>query len=237
MEGRPKPVGHDRATAQRGSASCGAGPGAGGPDVEHEQRATVREWAALGLLALPCLLVSFDAQALNLAIPRLTADLRPSATQLLWIVDSYVFLGAGSLITMGVLGDRIGPRRLLLVGATVFATASLCAAFATTPGALIAARVVMGVAGSALMPSTLSLIRVMFTDRRQRTLALSAWTASFSLGGLLAPIVAGTLIEHFWWGSVFLVALPVAALLLLLGPFLLPCSRTAGAARLDVVSP
>ncbi|HEY1486835.1 MAG TPA: MFS transporter [Micromonosporaceae bacterium] len=207
------------------------------PDtVEHERRATGRQWAALILLALPCLLVSFDAQALNLAVPRLTADLRPSATQLLWIVDIYVFLGAGSLITMGVLGDRVGRRRLLFIGATVFAAASLCAAYSPTPGALIAARAAMGVSGSALMPSTLSLIRVMFTDRRQRTVAMSAWAASFSLGGLLAPIIAGTLIEHFWWGSVFLVALPVAALLLLLGPFLLPRYQTVGTARLDIVS-
>jgi MFS family permease len=151
-------------------------------------RATTREWAGLILLALPCLLVSFDSQALNLAIPKLTVALHPSATELLWIVDSYVFFGAGSLITMGVLGDRVGRRRMLFIGGAVFALASLGAAYSPSPGVLIAARMVMGMAGSALMPSTLSLIREMFANRRQRTIALSAWTASFSLGGLLAPV-------------------------------------------------
>lgn len=199
-------------------------------------RATAREWAGLVLLALPCLLVSFDSQALNLAIPKLTVALHPSATELLWIVDSYVFFGAGSLITMGVLGDRVGRRRMLFIGGAVFALASLGAAYSPSPGVLIAARMVMGMAGSALMPSTLSLIRVMFANQRQRTVALSFWTASFSLGGLLAPVIAGSLVERFWWGSVFLVAGPIVALLLLLGPFLLPGSQTETAGRLDLVS-
>ena len=198
-------------------------------------RATAREWAGLILLALPCLLVSFDSQALNLAVPKLTVALRPSATELLWIVDSYVFFGAGSLITMGVLGDRVGRRRMLFIGGAVFALASLGAAYSPSPGALIAARMVMGMAGSALMPSTLSLIRVMFANGRQRTIALSAWTASFSLGGLLAPVIAGSLVERFWWGSVFLVAGPIVALLLVLGPFLLPRDQ-ALRGRLDIVS-
>ena len=211
------------------------------PDLEADgtgdgPRATAREWAGLTLLALPCLLVSFDSQALNLAIPKLTVALHPSATELLWIVDSYVFFGAGSLITMGVLGDRVGRRRMLFVGGAVFALASLGAAYSPSPGALIAARMVMGLAGSALMPSTLSLIRVMFANRRQRTIALSAWTASFSLGGLLAPVIAGSLVERFWWGSVFLVAGPIVALLLALGPFLLPRSQALSAGRLDIVS-
>src|ERR1044071_4464635 len=139
-----------------------------------------RAWAGLAVLALPCLLVSLDAEVLNLAAPQLAADLRPTSGQLLWIMDSYVFVVAGALIAMGVLGDRIGRRRLLLAGAAAFAVASLLAAFAKSPEMLIAARVLMGLAGASMMPSTLALIRAMFTDARQRGIALGVWAASFS---------------------------------------------------------
>jgi DHA2 family multidrug resistance protein-like MFS transporter len=196
-------------------------------------KATARDWAGLAVLALPCLLVSLDAEVLNLAAPKLAADLRPSSVQLLWIMDSYVFVVAGALIGAGVLGDRIGRRRLLLAGAAAFAAASLLAAFAGSAGQLIAARVLMGLAGAALMPSTLALIRVMFADARQRALALGVWSASFSLGGVGAPLIGGVLLEHFWWGSVFLIAAPVTALLLVLGPFLLPESRDRTATGFD----
>jgi MFS transporter, DHA2 family, multidrug resistance protein len=201
-----------------------------------EKRAGLQEWAGLAVLALPCLLVSMDTHVLNLAIPRLTADLRPTTAELLWIVDSYAFLVAGCLMTAGALGDRLGRRRLLLIGAAGFGLASLLAAFATSPAMLIAARVLLGVAGSTLMPSTLSLIRVMFHDARQRRTAFGVWTASFSLGGLIAPVVAGLLLERFWWGSVFLVAVPPMALLLAFGPRLRPEYRAPGAARIDAVS-
>jgi DHA2 family multidrug resistance protein-like MFS transporter len=163
-------------------------------------RATRRDWAGLAVLMLPCLLVSMDAHVLNLAVPMIVADLRPGSAQLLWIVDGYVFLVAGALLAMGALGDRIGRRRLLLIGVTLFAAASLAAAFAGSAAQLIAARVLMGLAGAALMPSTLALIRGMFADRRQRTAAIAVWTASFSLGGLLAPVVGGLLLGRFWWG-------------------------------------
>jgi DHA2 family multidrug resistance protein-like MFS transporter len=199
-------------------------------------RAGAREWAALAVLALPCLLVSMDANVLGLAIPSLTADLRPTNTQLLWIVDSYAFLVAGSLLTMGAIGDRVGRRRLLLVGAAAFGLASLLAAFSTSAMMLIAARGLLGVAGATLMPSTLSLIRSMFSDPRQRTTAFSVWTASFALGGVIAPVVAGILLRHFWWGSVFLVAVPVMLLLLVLGPVLLPEFRSEEAVRVDLSS-
>ena len=200
------------------------------------RRAGAREWAGLALLALPCLLVSMDAHVLNLAIPQLTADLRPTNAQLLWIVDSYGFLVAGSLMTMGALGDRIGRRRLLLIGAAAFGLASLLAAFSTSPEMLIAARVLLGLAGATLMPSTLALIRVMFPDPRQRTTALGVWTASFALGGVLAPLVAGILLRHFWWGSVFLFAVPLIAVLLALGRALLPEFREHPAPRVDAAS-
>jgi len=198
-----------------------------------QSRAGTREWAGLALLAVPCLLVSMDAHVLNLAIPALSADLRPTNAQLLWIVDSYAFLVAGCLMTMGALGDRVGRRRLLLIGATGFGAASLLAAFATSPGMLIAARVLLGVTGATLMPSTLALIRGMFTDPRQRTTAFGVWTASFALGGVLAPVVAGVLLRHFWWGSVFLFGVPLIAVLVALGPVLLPELRDRDAARLD----
>ncbi|XVU21978.1 MFS transporter [Actinoplanes sp. CA-054009] len=195
--------------------------------------ATGRRWAGLAVLALPCLLVSLDAEVLNLAAPQLAADLRPSGVELLWIMDSYVFVVAGALIAMGVLGDRIGRRRLLLIGGGAFGVASLLAAFASTPGQLIAARVLMGLAGASLMPSTLALIRVMFHDPRQRGIALGVWSASFSLGGVLSPLVGGFLLTHFWWGSVFVIAVPVSVLLLVLGPVLLPESRDRSAGRFD----
>ena len=200
------------------------------------KRAGAREWAGLALLALPCLLVSMDAHVLNLAIPQLTSDLRPTNAQLLWIVDSYAFLVAGSLMTMGALGDRVGRRRMLLIGAAAFGLASLLAAFSTSPAMLIAARALLGVAGATLMPSTLALIRVMFSDPRQRTTAVGVWTASFALGGVLAPVVAGILLRHFWWGSVFLVAVPPIVVLLALGRVLLPESRDRDAGRVDIAS-
>ncbi len=199
-----------------------------------DPRAGTREWAGLAVLALPCLLVSMNAHVLHLALPQLTADLRPTGAQLLWIVDAYVFLVAGSLITMGTLGDRVGRRRMLLWGGAGFAAASALAAFASSPAQLVAARAVQGVCGAALMPSTLSLIRALFPDRRRRTVAVGVWTGSFALGGVAGPLVAGLLLSRFWWGSVFLVAVPVMVLLLVVGPVLLPEVRDPAAAWLDV---
>src|SRR6266542_4226983 len=199
-------------------------------------RAGRREWIGLAVLTLPCLLYAMDLTVLNLAVPHLSADLRPSSVQLLWIVDVYGFLVAGLLITMGTLGDRIGRRRLLLAGAAAFGVASLLAALSTSAGMLIAARALLGVAGATVAPSTLSLIRNMFLDPRQRTVAISVWITSFSVGGAIGPLAGGVLLEWFWWGSVFLLAVPVMALLLVLGPILLPEFRDPQAGRLDLVS-
>jgi DHA2 family multidrug resistance protein-like MFS transporter len=181
-----------------------------------------REWVGLAVIALPCLLYATDLTVLNLAVPKLNRELAPSSTQLLWIVDIYGFVVAGLLVTMGTLGDWIGRRKLLLAGAAGFAAASVAAAFSTSPDMLIAARALLGVAGATLAPSTLSLIRNMFADPRQRTVAVSVWIASFSVGDAVDPLVGGLLLERFWWGSVFLPAVPVMALLLVLGPLLLP---------------
>jgi DHA2 family multidrug resistance protein-like MFS transporter len=199
-------------------------------------RAGRREWIGLAVIALPCLLYSMDLTVLFLAVPHLSAALQPSSTQLLWITDIYGFLLAGLLITMGTLGDRIGRRRLLLLGAAAFGLASLLAAFSTSPGMLIAARALLGVAGATLAPSTLSLLRAMFQDPSQRTLAIGVWIASFSAGAAIGPLAGGVLLERFWWGSVFLLAVPVMLLLLVLGPRLLPEYRDPDAGRLDLYS-
>ncbi|MHA6627486.1 MFS transporter [Pseudonocardia sichuanensis] len=197
-------------------------------------RAGRREWTALATLVLPTLIVAMDLVVLILATPALTAALRPSGTQLLWITDVYGFLIAGSLVTMGTLGDRIGRRRLLLAGAAAFGLASLFAAFAPTPELLILARALLGIAGATLMPSTLSLLRSLFADPAQRTVAIGLWVTTFSAGTVVGPLVAGVLLQHFWWGSVFLINLPVMALLLLVGPRLLPEVRDPAPGRFDL---
>src|SRR5215813_13113164 len=182
-------------------------------NVVMTPRAGRREWVGLAVLVLPCLLYALDLTVLNLAVPHLSTDLRPSSTQLLWIVDIYGFMAAGSLVTMGTLGDRIGRRRLLLIGAAAFGVTSLLAAWSTSAAMLIAARALLGVAGATVAPSTLSLIRNMFLDQRQRTVAVSVWITSFSVGGAIGPLLGGVLLEWFWWGSVFLLAVPVTAVL------------------------
>jgi DHA2 family multidrug resistance protein-like MFS transporter len=195
-----------------------------------------REWIALAVIALPCLLYSMDLSVLYLALPSLAADLHPSSAQLLWISDIYGFMLAGFLITMGTLGDRIGRRRLLLIGAAMFGVASVLAAFASSVAMLIAARALLGVAASTLAPSTLSLIRNMFQDERQRTIAIGIWVTSFSAGAAVGPAVGGLLLHFFWWGSVFLIAVPVMVLLLVLGPVLLPEFRDPHAGHFDLPS-
>src|SRR5437879_2681352 len=163
-----------------------------------------------------------DLTILYLAVPTLTAALKPSPSQLLWIVDIYGFLLSGLLITMGTLGDHIGRRRLLMIGAAAFAAASTLAAFSTSPAMLIVARAILGVAGATLAPSTLSLIRNMFNDPQERLQAIAIWGAGFAAGSALGPLVGGVLLEHFGWGVVFLIPLPIMAVLLLVGPRLLP---------------
>jgi DHA2 family multidrug resistance protein-like MFS transporter len=199
-------------------------------------RAGRREWIGLAVIALPCLLYSMDLTVLELAVPKLSADLKPTSSQLLWIMDIYGFLLAGCLITMGTLGDRIGRRRLLLIGGAAFGVASVLAAFSRSAEMLIATRALLGIAGATLAPSTLSLIRNMFLDSDQRTFAIGVWATSFSAGAAIGPLAGGFLLEHFWWGSVFLLAVPVMALLLVLGPLLLPEFRDPQAGRLDLTS-
>ncbi|QFU90069.1 MFS transporter [Amycolatopsis sp. YIM 10] len=199
-------------------------------------RAGRREWLGLAALALPTLLIALDMNVLGLAVPALSADLKPTGTQLLWINDIYGFLIAGFLITMGSLGDRIGRRRLLLIGGAAFGVASAVAAFSTSAEMLIVARAVLGIAGATLMPSTMSLIRNLFHDPAQRTVAISVWMTSFTAGSALGPLLGAVLLENFWWGSVFLLGVPVMLLLLVVGPILLPESRNDGASGVDLAS-
>lgn len=200
------------------------------------RKATRREWLGLLAIALPCMIYSMDLTVLNLAVPTLTRDLKPSASQLLWIIDIYGFMVAGFLMTMGTLGDRIGRRRLMMIGAAFFGVASTVAAFSDSAEMLIAMRAVLGIAGATLAPSTLSLITVMFTDEKERTFAISMWIASFSVGAIIGPVVGGFLIEYFWWGSAFLIAVPPMLLLLVIGPILLPEYRAPEAGRIDLLS-
>ncbi|EGJ74540.1 putative transmembrane efflux protein [Streptomyces sp. Tu6071] len=199
-------------------------------------RAGRREWAAFTVLLLALLMVAMDTSVLFFAVPAINADLAPSGTEQLWIYDVYGFLLAGLLLTMGSLGDRIGRRRLLLCGAAAFGAASAAAAYATSPEMLIAARAVLGVGGATLMPSTMGLIRVLFRDAKQRARAIGAWTAVLTGGIALGSVVSGVLVEHYWWGSVFLVNLPAMLLLLILAPLLIPEYRDPEGGKFDLPS-
>ncbi|MFG2827952.1 MFS transporter [Streptomyces sp. NPDC048434] len=194
-----------------------------------------REWTALGVLLLPCLLVSMDVSVLYFAVPFLTAELEPSSVQQLWILDVYGFVLAGLLITMGALGDRIGRRKLLLSGALLFGLASGAAAYAQSAEMLIAARALLGIGGATLMPSTLALIRNLFHDAKQRGKAVAIWSTAVTGGIAIGPVLSGVLLEHFWWGSVFLVNAPAMVLLLVCGPLLLPEFKNPAAGRFDLV--
>ncbi|MEV4943447.1 MFS transporter [Streptomyces zaomyceticus] len=195
-----------------------------------------KEWIGLGILALPTLLVALDVFVLLLALPHLSADLGADSNQQLWIMDIYGFLVAGFLVPMGTLGDRIGRRKLLLIGGAAFGAASLLAAFATSPGMLIAARVLLGIAGAAISPSTLALISTMFQDAKQRAAAIGMWASCFTLGAIIGPMLGGVMLEHFWWGSLFLLGVPVMVLLLIAGPKVLPESANPEAGRIDLPS-
>ncbi|GAB2853610.1 MFS transporter [Microbacterium insulae] len=200
------------------------------------QRVGWRGWAALVVLMLPVLLVSVDNTVLSFALPSIALELGPTSAQQLWIIDAYPLVLAGLLVTMGTLGDRFGRRRMLLIGAIGFAAVSVLAAFAPSAAWLIAARAAMGVFGAMLMPSTLSLLRSIFTDRDQRRLAIAVWAAMFSAGAALGPIVGGLLLEHFAWGSVFLLSVPVLVPLLVFAPLLVPESRDPKPGRIDPLS-
>jgi len=205
-------------------------------ETQAEPRAGWRGWTALAVLMLPVLLVSVDNTILNFALPAISRDLEPSSAEQLWIIDAYSLVLAGLLVTMGSFGDRVGRRRILLIGAVGFTLVSVLAVFAPTAGWLIAARAAMGLFGACLMPSTMSLLRSIFPNRDQRRIAVAIWAGMFSGGAALGPIAGGFLIEHLPWQSVFLLAVPVLVVLLVLAPVFVPESRDPHPAPVDVVS-
>jgi DHA2 family multidrug resistance protein-like MFS transporter len=204
--------------------------------VPQSAKAERRDWIGLAVIALPCVIYSMDLTVLHLAVPQITAALKPSSSALLWIVDIYGFMVAGALITMGTLGDRIGRRKLLLIGAAVFGITSAIAAFSTSAEMLIVARALQGLAAATLAPSTLSLIRNMFHDDQERAFAIGVWIGCFSVGAAIGPVVGGVILSHFWWGAVFLINVPIMLLLLALGPYLLREFSDPNAGRMDIVS-
>ncbi|MER6051415.1 MFS transporter [Streptomyces sp. NPDC001793] len=214
-----------------------AGPASGRAGSAHvDEQPRPGRWLALSVLVLAVLLVAVDATVLGLATPFLSEDLKPSGTQLLWIGDVYSFVIAGLLVSMGSLGDRIGRKKLLLIGSVAFGALSVLAAYASTPEMMIVARALQGMAGATLMPSTLALIRNLFHDPRERSLAIGIWGAMASAGTAVGPVLGGFLLGHFWWGSVFLINLPVMALLVVVGAKVIPESRNPDPGPWDVPS-
>jgi len=206
------------------------------PQTPHVPKAGRKEWIGLAVLALPTLLISMDMTVMYLAIPAISIALRPTSAELLWMTDIFGLFEAGLLITMGTLGDRIGTRKLLLTGSVLFTTASVLTAFSTSATMLIAARALLGITAATLLPSTLSIIRNMFHNDRERTIAIGTWTTCFSAGTMLGPLIGGALLHYYWWGAVFLIAVPVMILLLILAPALLPEIRTKHTGRFDIGS-
>ena len=203
---------------------------------EIPTKAGRREWFGLVVIALPTFVVAIDLFVLLLAVPQLTADLGAGSNQQLWIMDMYGFLLAGFLVTMGTLGDRIGRRKLLMIGSAAFMVASLLCAYSQSPEMLIASRALLGIAGATLGPCALGLIHYMFKDPKQQMIAFGAWGGTFTIGALLGPMIGGILLNHFWWGSVFLVGVPFVVAVLILGPAVLPEFKNPNAAKLDPTS-
>ncbi len=195
-----------------------------------------RRFAALAVLMMPVLLISVDNTILSFALPSISRALNPDATTQLWIVDAYPLVLAGLLVVMGSIGDRIGRRRILVIGASGFALFSVAAAFATDAWMLVAARIVMGVFGAMLMPATLSIIRNVFVHAGERRMALAVWSTMFAAGNALGPLVGGALLAHFHWGAVFLVAVPILVVMLVAVPFCVPESRDPNPGPVDVPS-
>jgi MFS transporter, DHA2 family, multidrug resistance protein len=205
------------------------------PDPSADRREARRRWAILGVLCLSVFLVVVDNTIVNVALPTLSRDLSASTSQLQWIVDAYSLVFAGLLLAGGSLGDRFGRKGALQVGLTWFALTSLLAAFAGSSEQLIAARAAMGLGAALVFPATLAILTNVFTEPSERAKAIGVWSATSGLAVALGPITGGYLLEHFWWGSVFLVNIPVVLVALVLGHVVLPVTRDPDAGRLDPV--
>ena len=192
-----------------------------------------RRWMALGILCLSLLMAVVDNTIVNVALPTLNRDLEASTTQLQWIVDAYTLVFSALLLTMGHFGDRFGRKRALQLGLLLFAITSAAAAMATTSGQLIGARALMGIGAALIFPATLAILVNMFTDPKERAAAIGIWTAMVGVAVAIGPITGGLLLEHFWWGSIFVVNIPIAFVAIALGAWILPESRDPKVGPMD----
>ena len=198
--------------------------------------ATGNRWLVLAIVSSALFLIVVDMTVLYTALPRLTHDLAASASQKLWIVNAYPLVVAGLLPGLGTLGDRLGHRSLFLAGLVVFGIASLSAAYSPTPEALIGSRVLLAVGAAMMMPATLSIIRLTFTDDDERSFAIGIWAAVASGGAAFGPVIGGVMLEYFWWGSVFLINVPVVAAAFVLGYLIVPARRGDASRKWDIVA-
>jgi EmrB/QacA subfamily drug resistance transporter len=205
-----------------------------GTGPAEERQADTRRWLVLGVMCLSLLLIVMDNTIVNVALPTLQSDLDAGTTELQWVVDAYILVFAGLLLTMGSLGDRFGRRGALAIGLSVMGIASILSSFANSADQLIATRALMGAGGAMIMPATLSIITNVFTDRRERAQAIAIWSATAGAAVAIGPVTGGWLLEHFWWGSVFLVNVPVVVVALVLGQLFVPTSRDPAAPPIDV---
>lgn len=215
-----------------GTTASGSGRTAGVPRLSG---GGVNRWTVLIVLCVSLLFVALDTTILYVAVPSVTEDLRPGPVELLWIVDVYPLIAASLLILFGTLGDRVGRRRILLLGYGLFGLASAAAALAPNPQILMVARALLGIGGAMIMPATLSILRQVFPDRRERAVAIGVWSAVAAVGAAVGPVLGGFLVENFWWGSVFLINIPMMAVMLLIGRWLLPESRGERNGPWDVI--
>ncbi|WP_328546467.1 MFS transporter [Streptomyces platensis] len=215
-----------------GTTASGSGRTAGVPRLS---RGGANRWTVLIVLCVSLLFVALDTTILYVAVPSVTEDLRPGPVELLWIVDVYPLIAASLLILFGTLGDRVGRRRVLLLGYGLFGLASAAAALAPNPQILMVARALLGIGGAMIMPATLSILRQVFPDRRERAVAIGVWSAVAAVGAAVGPVLGGFLVENFWWGSVFLINIPMMAAMLLIGRWLLPESRGERNGPWDVI--
>jgi MFS family permease len=204
-------------------------------DYVRVPKSTHPRWAILSVLCVTLLLISLDSTVLNVALPTIAHSLNASPGQLQWMVDAYAVVFAGLLLTLGALGDHVGRKRVFMGGLAIFGGGSAFAAWSASPDVLTVARATMGIGAAALMPCTLSILTNVFATERERVRAIGIWSGTTGLGVALGPILGGVLLSHFWWGSVFLINVPIAAVGFIAAAWLVPDSKNAHSTRPDVV--